>query len=83
MVRPVIIAGDSSLSRPISPRPYGATMLRVKPRQIWERCSISGAVWRPLEVINVLGDQAELRFLDMPHASDLERAFTTSCRLCS
>jgi hypothetical protein len=55
-------------------------MLRVKPGQIWDRCSIAGAAWRPLEVVNVLGDQAEVRFLDMPQASDLERAFTTSCR---
>jgi hypothetical protein len=55
-------------------------MLRVKPGQIWDRSSIAGAAWRPVEVLNVLGDQAEVRFLDMPHASDLERVITTSCR---
>ena len=32
---------------------------------------------RPIEVVNVLADEVELRFLDMPDASDLERVFST------
>jgi hypothetical protein len=55
-------------------------MLRVKPGQIWDRCRFPGDAWRPVEVINVLGDEAEVRFLDMPQATDFERAFATSCR---
>ena len=39
-------------------------MLRVKPGQIWDRCRFPGDAWRPVEVINVLGDEAEVRFLD-------------------
>jgi hypothetical protein len=52
-------------------------MLSVKPGQNWERRSISGAPWRPIEVVNVLADTIELRFLDMPDAPDLQRVFST------
>ena len=53
-------------------------MLSVKPGQNWERRSISGAPWRPIEVVNVQGDEVELRYLDMPHAPDLGRVFSTT-----
>jgi hypothetical protein len=53
-------------------------MLNVRPGQTWQRRSIPGAPWRPVEVINVLFDAVELRFLDLPHAPDLERTFATS-----
>jgi hypothetical protein len=72
------IVGDGLRSRLISPRPQERTMLRVKPGQIWDHYSRPGAVGRQVEVINVLGDQVELRFLDMTRATDLERSFTTS-----
>jgi hypothetical protein len=54
------------------------TMTDVKPGQIWERQSMPNAPWRPVEVVNVLFDQVELRFLDMPDAPDLSRTFSTS-----
>ena len=46
--------------------------------QKWERRSVPGAQWRPVEVVNVLGNVAELRFLDMPDAPDLQRVFSTN-----
>ena len=55
-------------------------MPNVKPGQIWELQSIPNAPWRPVEVVNVLGDNVELRFLDMPDAPDLERVISTSAQ---
>jgi hypothetical protein len=53
-------------------------MLSIKPGQNWERRSIPGAPWRLVEVVNVAGEQVELRFLDVPDAPDLERVFSTN-----
>jgi hypothetical protein len=36
------------------------------------------APWRPVEVVNVLGNVVELRFLGMPDAHDLQRVFSTN-----
>jgi hypothetical protein len=52
-------------------------MSSVKPGQTWERRSTPDAHWRPIEVVNVLGNDVELRFSDMPNAPDLERVFST------
>jgi hypothetical protein len=52
--------------------------IRVYRGQKWERRSVSGTPWRPVEVVNVLGNVAELRFLDMPDAHDLQRVFSTN-----
>ena len=52
-------------------------MPSVRPGQKWERRTIPKAPWRPVEVVNVLGDEIELRFLDMPGQSDLDRTFST------
>ena len=43
-------------------------MQDVKPGQTWERRSIPGAPWRPVRVENVLRDNVELRYLDLPGA---------------
>jgi hypothetical protein len=53
-------------------------MQDVKPGQTWERRSIPGAPWRPVRVENVLRDNVELRYLDLPGASDLEQVFSGS-----
>jgi len=53
-------------------------MRDVCPGQKWERRSISGASWRPMEVVNVLGNIVELRFLDMPETPDLRCLFSTN-----
>jgi hypothetical protein len=52
-------------------------MLSIEPGQHWERRSYSGAPWRPVQVVNVEGDEIELRFLDMPNAPDLQRMYST------
>jgi hypothetical protein len=52
-------------------------MSTVKPGQTWERRSTPGAHWRLIEVVNVVGDDVELRFSDMPNAPNLERVFST------
>jgi hypothetical protein len=46
--------------------------------QKWERRSVPDVPWRPVEVVNVLGNVVELRFLDMPDAHDLLRVFSTN-----
>jgi hypothetical protein len=56
----------------------GVSTIRVCPGQKWERRSVSGTPWRPVEVVNVLGNVVELRFLDMPDAHDLQRVFSTN-----
>jgi hypothetical protein len=53
-------------------------MLNIKRGQNWERRSYSGAPWRLVEVVNVEGDEIELRFLDMPDAPDLQRVYSTN-----
>jgi hypothetical protein len=53
-------------------------MRNLSPGQKWERRSVSGAPWRPVEVVSVLGNVVELRFLDMPDAPDLQRVFSTN-----
>jgi hypothetical protein len=53
-------------------------MLSIKPGQNWERRSMPGAPWRPVDVVNVAGEEVELWFLDMPDAPDLERVFSTN-----
>jgi hypothetical protein len=53
-------------------------MLSVKPGQIWERRAMSGAPWRPVRVENVVADEVELRYLDMPNVPELQQVFTTS-----
>jgi hypothetical protein len=53
-------------------------MRNLYPGQKWERRSVTGTPWRPVEVVNVLGNVVELRFLDMPGASDLQRVFSTN-----
>jgi hypothetical protein len=55
-------------------------MLSIRPGQSWKRRSVPGADWRPVEVVNVLGAVVELRFLDMPGATDLQRVFSTNQR---
>src|SRR5208282_4531093 len=50
----------------------------VKPGQTWERRSIPGAPWRPVRVENVLRDNVELRYLDLPGAPELEQVFSGS-----
>jgi hypothetical protein len=47
------------------------------PGQVWDRESIPGAPRRPVEVVNVLLNQVELRFLDMANAPELQRVFST------
>ncbi len=41
-------------------------MVTVKPGQIWERRATAGAPWRPVRVENVLANEVELRYLDLP-----------------
>jgi hypothetical protein len=41
--------------------------------QIWE--IHTDTVWRRAQVINVLGNDVELKYLDMPEVSDLARSF--------
>jgi len=53
-------------------------MSDVKPGQIWERQSTPGAPWRRVRVENVLTDEVELRYLDLPQTPDLEQIFSTS-----
>jgi hypothetical protein len=53
-------------------------MPNLYPGQKWERRSVSGTPWRPVEVVNVIGSVVELRFLDMPGTSDLQRVFSTN-----
>ena len=53
-------------------------MSDLKPGQNWERQSTPGAQWRPVSVVSIQLEEVELRFLDMPAASDLERVFSTT-----
>ncbi len=53
-------------------------MLNVKAGQTWERRSIPGAPWRPVRVENVLRDNVELRYLDLPGAPELEQVLSGS-----
>jgi hypothetical protein len=49
-------------------------MPEVVPDQIWETNTETG--WRRAQVVDVLGDQVTLKYLDMPEAPDLARSFT-------
>jgi hypothetical protein len=44
----------------------------VKPDQVWEIKAENG--WRRAQVINVLGNEVELKYLDMSDAPDLARS---------
>jgi len=48
-------------------------MADVNPHQVWEKYSKSDNRWRPVRVVNVLGDEIEIQYLDMPCVSDVAR----------
>ena len=48
-------------------------MLNVRPGQQWEVYSENADRWRPVRVVDILGNEVELRYLDMPGHSDLAR----------
>jgi hypothetical protein len=50
----------------------------VKPGQVWEIRSNSNSPWKEARVVNVLGDEVELQYLDMPGATDLARTVSHS-----
>jgi hypothetical protein len=49
-------------------------MVEVKPAQVWEVYSKAENRWRRACTVNVLMNQVELQYLDMPDAPDLARA---------
>jgi len=55
-------------------------MVEVKPAQVWEVYSQAESHWRRACVVNVLVNQVELPYLDMPGASDLARTFQADPR---
>jgi hypothetical protein len=55
-------------------------MVEVKPAQIWEVYSKAENRWRRACVVNVLTDQVEIQYLDMPDAPDLARTFQADRR---
>ena len=58
-------------------------MLNVKPGQTWERRSIPGAPWRPVRVENVLRDNVELRYLDLPGSEHGQKLSGSRTRMLS
>lgn len=52
----------------------------INPAQRWEIALNADGHWRPVQVINVSGDQVEVLYLDMGTAPELMRAFTLSRR---
>lgn len=52
----------------------------VAPGQRWEIALNADGHWRPIEIVSVLGDQVEARYLDMGNAPDMMRVMTLSRR---
>lgn len=50
----------------------------VKPGQVWETRSNAKRAWRPVQVINVHGNQVELQYLDLPGTPVLQTTFAVS-----
>lgn len=53
-------------------------MSDVRPNQVWDVYSNHDDRWRPVRVLNVLSDEVELQYLDMPGVSDLARTMRVS-----
>jgi len=54
--------------------------VEVRPAQIWKVYSWAEKRWRRASVVNVLVNQVELQYLDMPGAPDLARTFQADLR---
>jgi hypothetical protein len=50
----------------------------VRPGQIWKTALLPKRAWRPVQVIQVVGDQVELEYLDLPGVPNLQKTFTVS-----
>jgi hypothetical protein len=51
-------------------------MQTVRPHQEWDVKLLGQGDWRRARVINVLGEQVEIQFLDASHLPDLARTVT-------
>jgi hypothetical protein len=55
-------------------------MPELKPGQVWETRADAKHAWRLVQVINVLGDQVGLQYLDLPGSRICEKTFVVTAK---